>query len=297
MTELGNRLKEARVEKGFSLDELQEVTKIQKRYLIGIEEGNYKVLPGNFYVRAFIRQYAEALGLDPEEIFEEYKAEIPAAATAEVSQLSRVRRTQESVSGSTSKIMDYMPKVLLSLVAISVAVGIWLLFQSLTAGSEKAKEQPGTKIEAEVEKAENSPLDKEEKQEEVKQTEKETESEQKEEPPAPVQELKIVEKKGKYSTVEISNATSLVLEISSKGTSYVDIKNGKGKNFFAGILKSGEVQQQDLTSEDTIRLNIGRSSDVEVKINGQVLQFPQNPNDYVQQIITIKNLRTAQSST
>ena len=43
LTELGNRLKEARVAKGFSLDDLQEITKIQKRYLIGIEEGNYEI--------------------------------------------------------------------------------------------------------------------------------------------------------------------------------------------------------------------------------------------------------------
>ena len=73
MTELGKRLREAREEKNISLDELQEMTKIQKRYLIGIEEGNYAIMPGNFYVRAFIRQYAEAVGLDPDELFEQYK--------------------------------------------------------------------------------------------------------------------------------------------------------------------------------------------------------------------------------
>ncbi|MFL6517543.1 MAG: helix-turn-helix domain-containing protein, partial [Bacillus sp. (in: firmicutes)] len=56
MTELGNRLKEARLAKGLSLDDLQSMTKIQKRYLIGIEEGNYASMPGNFYVRAFIKQ-------------------------------------------------------------------------------------------------------------------------------------------------------------------------------------------------------------------------------------------------
>ncbi|RKJ30729.1 helix-turn-helix domain-containing protein, partial [Butyricicoccus sp. 1XD8-22] len=40
MAELGTRLKEARLSKGYSLDDLQEITKIQKRYLVGIEEGN-----------------------------------------------------------------------------------------------------------------------------------------------------------------------------------------------------------------------------------------------------------------
>ncbi len=71
MTELGNRLKEAREEKGMSLDDLQAATKIQKRYLTALEEGNYDIIPGKFYVRAFIKQYAEAVGLDSELLFEE----------------------------------------------------------------------------------------------------------------------------------------------------------------------------------------------------------------------------------
>ncbi|MDA6131043.1 helix-turn-helix domain-containing protein, partial [Escherichia coli] len=48
-----------------SLDDLQKVTKIQKRYLMGIEEGDYSMMPGKFYVRAFIKQYAEAVGIEP----------------------------------------------------------------------------------------------------------------------------------------------------------------------------------------------------------------------------------------
>ena len=53
MTELGTILKEARIAKNLSLDDLQEITKIQKRYLIGIEEGNYSLMPGKFYVTSF----------------------------------------------------------------------------------------------------------------------------------------------------------------------------------------------------------------------------------------------------
>ena len=68
MTELGARLKEARLAKGYSIDDLQEITKIQKRYLAGIEEGNYSTMPGAFYVRAFIKQYAEAVGLNGDEL-------------------------------------------------------------------------------------------------------------------------------------------------------------------------------------------------------------------------------------
>ena len=42
MTELGQKLTEAREAKGLSIDQLHEITKIQKRHLVAIEEGNYE---------------------------------------------------------------------------------------------------------------------------------------------------------------------------------------------------------------------------------------------------------------
>lgn len=72
MSELGQQLKEARLQRGMSLDDVQEVTKIRKKYLEAIEAGDYKVLPGNFYVRAFIKTYAEAVGMNPDDLLDEH---------------------------------------------------------------------------------------------------------------------------------------------------------------------------------------------------------------------------------
>lgn len=77
MSELGEILRKERLEQGITLDELEEQTKIRKRYLEAIEDGNYNVLPGKFYVRAFIKSYAEAVGLDPTEVMMHYKNAIP----------------------------------------------------------------------------------------------------------------------------------------------------------------------------------------------------------------------------
>lgn len=77
MSELGQLLKKARVEKNLSLDDVQEATKIRKRYLEAIEEGDYKVLPGSFYVRAFVKTYAETVGLNPDEVLQYYRNDIP----------------------------------------------------------------------------------------------------------------------------------------------------------------------------------------------------------------------------
>lgn len=130
LTELGNRLKEAREAKGLSLDQLQDLTKIQKRYLKGIEEGNYSMMPGKFYVRAFIKQYAEAVGIEPEELFEEYKNEIPATYDDELpEQLSRVQ-SRKRLAENTSKIFDILPKILIGVFVIGAITLIWYLLQS-----------------------------------------------------------------------------------------------------------------------------------------------------------------------
>ncbi|WP_068619219.1 helix-turn-helix domain-containing protein [Paenibacillus tuaregi] len=77
MSDLGQQLKEARLQKGLSLDDVQEMTKIRKRYLEAIEAGDYKVLPGSFYVRAFIKTYAETVGVDADGLLEEHRKDVP----------------------------------------------------------------------------------------------------------------------------------------------------------------------------------------------------------------------------
>lgn len=87
MIELGNILRSARIEKGLTIEDVQDSTKILKRYLEAIEEGNYNMLPESFYVRAFIRSYAEAVGLDPNEIIMLYGSSIPQSSSSTNSNL------------------------------------------------------------------------------------------------------------------------------------------------------------------------------------------------------------------
>lgn len=63
MTELRIRLKEAREEKAMSLDDLQAATKIQKRYLTALEEGNYDIIPGSFMFGHSSSNMQKPLGL------------------------------------------------------------------------------------------------------------------------------------------------------------------------------------------------------------------------------------------
>src|SRR5262245_24772793 len=64
---VGEFLRRERELRRISLDDVAERTKISRRYLEAIEEGRYDRLPGETFVRGFIRSYAQSVGLDPED--------------------------------------------------------------------------------------------------------------------------------------------------------------------------------------------------------------------------------------
>ena len=72
MSGIGEKLRKAREAKGLSISDIEKTTKIQSRYLEAIENNEFDKLPGDFYVRAFIRQYAQIVGLDGKELLNEY---------------------------------------------------------------------------------------------------------------------------------------------------------------------------------------------------------------------------------
>lgn len=67
MDSLGGKLKEARLKQGLSLNEIAGKTRIQTHFLEAIEQDNLAKIPGDFFRKSFVRQYASTLGLDPDE--------------------------------------------------------------------------------------------------------------------------------------------------------------------------------------------------------------------------------------
>lgn len=72
MDELGQILRQARDNKGLSLEEVHEKTRINVQYLEALETGDYAVLPSAAHIRGFLRNYARFLGLDPDPLLERY---------------------------------------------------------------------------------------------------------------------------------------------------------------------------------------------------------------------------------
>ncbi|MCB9421841.1 MAG: helix-turn-helix domain-containing protein [Ardenticatenaceae bacterium] len=73
MDEFGHILREARENKGLTLADVQDKTRINARFLAALEQGNYDRLPTPVHVRGFLRNYARFLGLDPQPLVERYE--------------------------------------------------------------------------------------------------------------------------------------------------------------------------------------------------------------------------------
>ncbi len=74
-SEVGEKLRDARELRGVDLFRVERDTKIRSKFLADLEEGDYADLPGDVYTRGFLRNYATYLGLDPDEIEEEWRQE------------------------------------------------------------------------------------------------------------------------------------------------------------------------------------------------------------------------------
>lgn len=72
---LGDLLRETREQKNLSLEDAEKGTNIRKLYIKAIEDGNYDKLPGEVFLKGFMKTYAKFLGLDGQKIIEQYKAE------------------------------------------------------------------------------------------------------------------------------------------------------------------------------------------------------------------------------
>jgi transcriptional regulator with XRE-family HTH domain len=75
MSELGKTLSQARVARGLTLEDCERDTRISKRYLDALEREDWKVFPAPVYSRAFLRTYAQYLGLDPQQLMRMFQAQ------------------------------------------------------------------------------------------------------------------------------------------------------------------------------------------------------------------------------
>jgi cytoskeleton protein RodZ len=73
MSEIGETLRQARMRARIDVSEIEAKTKIRAKYLRALENEEWGLLPGQTFVKSFLRTYAQALGLDAKALVEEYR--------------------------------------------------------------------------------------------------------------------------------------------------------------------------------------------------------------------------------
>ena len=275
LTELGARLKEARLAKGYSLEDLQEITKIQKRYLIGIEEGNYSIMPGSFYVRAFIKQYAEAVGLDPEELLDQFKKDVPGTQNEEVVQSYAQSPSRRKLSNrSSSKTMEAMPKITVALFIIVIIAVISILYWA------KSKESPDVVDESpivEYEKPQVTPPVTEEPTDNAEEAteDDDTAGEQEPEEQTPVQVISPGTVSGDDVNFEVSGTDEMKIRVEVNGNaSWIAFRNTQGVDNLGRVYNPGETIEYDATADGYVRIRLGSAASTKVFVNDEEVISP-----------------------
>jgi len=114
----GNFIKEARLSRNQSIEELASDLKIGAHQLEAIEEGNEEKLPEKVFVKAMIRRISQKLKLDTEFIMNEFKTE---------RQEIKIEQIVEEVAKKTNKTRqskDISPLGFLIFILISGFLGL-----------------------------------------------------------------------------------------------------------------------------------------------------------------------------
>lgn len=299
LTELGKRLVEAREEKGMSLEDLMAATKIQKRYLLAIEQGNYDIIPGKFYVRAFIKQYAEAVGLNPEQLFEEFRKDVPSTYNDEVSDKLSNIKPQRELPKPASKVLELLPTILIIGGIIVVIAIIYVIVQAVNHDSgQKNNQAAPQQSESKYEVSEDSSLAKDQKKKEKASSDDKEKSSKKDDSSKDDEtvSLKATNTEGSTTTYEVSGADEMELKISASQASWLRVRDESGKVLKMGELKDGESFKTDLSDLSQVDIRLGNASGINIKVNDETLKYELDPKNTMTQNIVIVNKGKEKSS-
>jgi cytoskeletal protein RodZ len=123
MIRVGQRLKEARIAKGLTLEDVAQATKIRPAFLSAIERGEYHKLPSPSYAHGFVSNYAEYLGLPKREMMAIFRREFDEEKQFKVLPEGFVK--DDSLPVRRIKIR----RTLLGVVGILILVVAFLLYQ------------------------------------------------------------------------------------------------------------------------------------------------------------------------
>lgn len=142
---LGEKLRQAREERGISISEVAEQTRISSMYLEMIENDDYRTLPGGIFNKGFVKSYAKYVGLDEQEALQDY-ARLVSASEESSSEDSKTYRPEVLTDDRTSG--SIIPTIIFAVIILGLMTwGILALVNYIQENQNRppvANNNPGT---------------------------------------------------------------------------------------------------------------------------------------------------------
>ncbi|WP_163536855.1 helix-turn-helix domain-containing protein [Gracilibacillus sp. YIM 98692] len=297
---IGERLKTEREEQNMSLEEIQRHTKIQKRYLYAIETENFDIMPGSFYVRAFIKEYANAVGLNADDLMEEYQADLPLEPEEKVmpSRVNSSRKNKASLK--TPAIFSFLPTIIVILLITGIVLVVWLFKQG---GLSDTETDPANNV---VEEEEGST-----DEVELPPTEEETNSSNSEgnqngtddgqqgmvdsnevtnEGPEENMEIQLDRYENNQSYYTVENAPETIpLSVSSENKNWLEIENSDGERLhYANLTADQSPFEVELTEAEQLYFRFAEPQNLTIYLNDQLIELSEEVEPNTTQEVWIK---------
>ena len=286
---IGQELQKARLDKGLSLDDIQQTTKIQKRYLAAIENGQFDQLPGAFYERAFVRQYANAVGLDVADFMKNHDITTetvePDLSGARVDADNVTRAGMHKVEETAAdKTRQMMPKILIGVAVIAIIAVIWAVVASF-AGSAKQQSKNESSVSVTTSKVSSvsssseskSTTDESKKSSSKKESSKKESSEKKDDNKVELGTGAATGNTVTYAAVKAPADKEMTLNLKSTGASWIQVKDAAGTVLWNGTLQANGNQDVKIPATVTgISVSIGNATVTKMSLDGSEVNLMNN---------------------
>lgn len=258
MSSVGQTLREAREARGLTLHDIQEKTKIQPRYLKAIEEDRFDVLPGHFYTRAFVRTYAEHIGIDPQPLLSELK-EPEGDKLESVQEFQQLGSRADREREPSFSLAKWFQRGLLILFLILVASVIYTAIDGANMGtdlfsgkdqdeSEQTGKNNSESVESEEEGAENASKDNEDNVE-------------------PVVTVKQTEEEGENIYYEVSGSEEVAVDLKANARVWFEVREGDASGEVLASKEISDGDSEQFASETGFYIRVGNPPGLELTVN------------------------------
>ncbi len=131
--DFGSHLKHQRELRGISLDEISSITKIHLRYLEALESNSFDELPGEVFIKGFIRSYGRAIGANLQELISAYDE------TVGNERLETREQAQREDNSETQKQVFLVNAIVGGFLGLFILFAIWYLLQNPPKNDEPNK--------------------------------------------------------------------------------------------------------------------------------------------------------------